>query len=62
MPEIFQDLSLLNPLRHFLTVVRAVFLKGSGFSELWVELLVLGGMAVGGVVFATRRFGRLLEG
>ncbi|MGD8320844.1 MAG: ABC transporter permease [Gemmatimonadota bacterium] len=56
MPAIFQDLTLLNPLRHFLEVVRAIFLKGSGFRELWPQLLILAAMASGGVVMATRRF------
>jgi ABC-2 type transport system permease protein len=56
MPWIFQKLTLLNPLRHFLEVVRAIFLKGSGAAELWPQLVVLAVMAVGGVVFATRRF------
>ena len=60
MPRIFQGLTLLNPLRHFLEIVRAIFLKGSGFSELWVQFTVLGAMAAGGVMMATRRFGEIL--
>ncbi|MSR22041.1 MAG: ABC transporter permease [Gemmatimonadetes bacterium] len=58
MPWIFQQLTLLNPLRHFLEVVRAIFLKGSGIRELWGQLSVLAAMALAGVVFATRRFSR----
>lgn len=56
MPDFFQHLSLLNPLRHFLEVVRAIFLKGSGLAELWPQYLVLAGMAAGGAIMATRRF------
>ncbi len=60
MPWIFQKLTLLNPLRHFLDVVRAIFLKGSGVRELWPQFLVLAGMAGGGVALATRRFRKTL--
>ena len=60
MPLFFQDLTLLNPLRHFLEIVRAIFLKGSGVAELWVQFTVLAAMAAGGMAMATRRFRRTL--
>jgi len=60
MPAPFRVLTLANPLRHFLEVVRALFLKGSGLAELWPQLAVLTVMAAGGVVFAVRRFRRTL--
>ncbi len=60
MPKVFQDLTLLNPLRHFLEIVRAIFLKGSGVTELWPQFLILAFMAVMGVVGATSRFKRTL--
>jgi ABC-2 type transport system permease protein len=60
MPKVFQDLTLLNPLRHFLEIVRAIFLKGSGVTELWPQFLILALMAVTGVVGATSRFKRTL--
>ncbi|MHB1194425.1 MAG: ABC transporter permease [Longimicrobiales bacterium] len=56
MPWIFQELTLLNPLRHFLEVIRAIFLKGSGVRELWPQFAFLTVMALGGLVGATRRF------
>lgn len=56
MPVLFQHLTLVNPLRHFLEIVRAVFLKGAGIAELRVQFLVLAAMAVTGLVVATRRF------
>lgn len=58
MPHFFERVSLLNPLRHFLEIVRAVFLKGAGFGELWIQFLTLVGMAMGGLAYATRRFQR----
>ncbi|NJD17885.1 MAG: ABC transporter permease [Gemmatimonadetes bacterium] len=56
MPWVFQQLTLMNPLRHFLEVIRAIFLKGSGFPERWPQLTFLTLMAVAGLVGATRRF------
>jgi ABC-2 type transport system permease protein len=56
MPEIFQKLTLANPLRHFLEIVRGIFLRGAGFSELWVQFTVLAGMAGAGLWVAAWRF------
>jgi len=56
MPEFFQQLTLANPLRHFLEIVRAIFLKGSGLRELWPQFTILAGMAGMGLLVATRRF------
>lgn len=50
MPESVQYLTLLNPMRYFMDVVRGVFLKGSGIEVLWPQLLA---MAVFGVVIIT---------
>lgn len=41
MPEWLQPVTLLNPVRHFVTVARGVLLKGAGLDELWPNLLVL---------------------
>jgi len=41
MPEIFQWLTLLNPLRHFLEIVRGVFLKGATAADLAPQLAAL---------------------
>ena len=59
MPEIFQQLTLLNPARHFLEIVRAIFLKGEGLLELWPQYLALAVTAVLVLGFATRRFKRV---
>jgi len=42
MPEPIQWLTLLNPLRYFITLLRDIFLKGSPPLELWPQLLGLG--------------------
>jgi len=61
MPELFQVLTLVNPLRHFLEIVRGIFLKGAGIAELGVQFSVLAVMAAGGLTIATRRFRRTLQ-
>jgi len=56
MPQVFQYLTLLNPLRHFLEVVRAVFLKGAGPGTLWPQCLALAIIGTGVLSFAASRF------
>ena len=58
MPVAFQWLTLPNPLRHFLEIVRGIFLKGSGVTELWPQYLALAAIAVGGLGFAIQRFAK----
>lgn len=56
MPEVFQWLTLANPLRHFLEIVRDSFLKGAGATDLALQLSVLALMAGGGLWLAVNRF------
>lgn len=46
MPEVIQWITYLNPLRYFLVVIRAIFLKGIGLEILWREILALAVMGV----------------
>jgi len=50
MPEAVQILTLLNPVRYFMEIVRGLFLKGSGVDVLWPQMAAL---AVFGVVILT---------
>jgi len=56
MPAIFQWLSLLDPLRYMLVIIRGVFLKGVGFGVLWPQLAALLALGVVVLTFAVRRF------
>ncbi len=56
MPESFQWLTLLNPMRHYLEIVRGVFLKGVDLSALWSQYATLGAMGVLVLWFAASRF------
>lgn len=61
MPEVFQQLTLLNPIRYFMEMVRAIFLKGDGIPDLWPHYLILTGMALLAVWGASKRFRKSLE-
>ena len=56
MPEAFQWITVVNPMRHYLVIVRGIFLKGTGLGALWPEYAALA--AIGGVLLAiaTMRF------
>ncbi len=58
MPPIFQWITVVNPVRHFLEVVRAIFLKGEGLTALWPQYLALGLIAVVVMGLAVVRFPR----
>ncbi len=60
MPELFQFLTYLVPLRYYLVILRGVFLKGVGFAVLWPEALTLLGMGVAILLLARLRFHRRL--
>jgi ABC-2 type transport system permease protein len=47
MPQSIQYLTLLDPLRYFIEIVRGLFLKGTGVAVLWPQMVAL---AVFGVV------------
>jgi ABC-2 type transport system permease protein len=46
MPWLLRTLSLGSAIRHYLTVLRAIMLKGAGLDVIWPEVLALAGLAV----------------
>jgi len=56
MPVAFQWLTVLNPLRHYLEIVRAVFLKAAGLESLWFQFAALAVMGATVMVVAASRF------
>ena len=61
MPTVVQWLTLLDPLRYFLVVIRGIFLKGVGLEILWPDLATLAVMGVLTLWLATRRFHKTLS-
>jgi ABC-2 type transport system permease protein len=56
MPPVFQYLSLLNPLRHYIAIVRGILLKGVGLDVLWMNVLFLLAFAVILMTISIRKF------
>ena len=60
MPVLLQRLTLINPLRHFLIIIRGVFLKGVGLDVLWPQLAALLVIGLCVMTFAVSRFKKTL--
>jgi ABC-2 type transport system permease protein len=61
MPMPVQWLTLLNPLRYYMVVIRGIFLKGVGLSALWQQLVGLTLIGVALLSLAVMRFRKTLE-
>jgi len=61
MPEIIQYISYAIPLRYFISIIRGVILKGIGFTELWLDALILLIMGIGILLLSSLRFSKKLE-
>ena len=61
MPVWLQWFTYINPLRYFLVVIRAVFLKGVGVGVLWPDLLALTLLAAGLLGLSVLRFHKSLD-
>jgi ABC-2 type transport system permease protein len=60
MPRPVQWLTFINPLRYYLVIIRDTFLKGSGITILWPEMLALLLLGVTILSFAVNRFKKSL--
>ncbi len=56
MPDGIQYLTYVNPLRYFITIVREIYMKGSGIQHLWKEGLALAAYGLVMIVLASSRF------
>ncbi len=61
MPRFFQWATLVNPVRHYLEIVRAVFLEGEGFGSLLPQHAALLVMGVAVMSLAANRFRKRLD-
>jgi len=61
MPKIIQYISYVIPLKYFINIIRGVIIKGIGFSELWIDALVLLVMGLIIFVLSSLRFRKRLE-
>lgn len=56
MPRLFQIVTLANPMRHYIEIVRSIFLKGTGILPLWNRYAALLAIGVLLLWLASRRF------
>lgn len=61
MPLPVQYLTYLNPVRYFLEIVRGIFLKGTGVSVLWPQMVALLVFGVAILVISALRFHKRLD-
>jgi ABC-2 type transport system permease protein len=61
MPISIQYLSLLNPVRYFIDIVRGLFLKGSGVDVLWPQMAALAVFGVTILSLSAMRFRKRLD-
>jgi ABC-2 type transport system permease protein len=61
MPEALQWLTYLNPLRYFLVIIRATYLKGVGLDVLWPPMAALALLGLSLFALALLRFRKSLD-
>ena len=61
MPEALQWLTYLDPLRYFLVIIRATYLKGVGLDLLWPQMLGLAAIAASLLALAVLRLHKSLD-
>ena len=56
MPDWVQVVAQVNPLMHFIKLVRAVMLKGSGFADVWQQLVALAAIGASILTLAVSQY------
>ena len=60
MPVIIQYITLFNPLRYYMVILRGIFLKGVGIHILWPNIVILFVMGVAVLTISSLRFRKTL--
>ncbi len=61
MPTVLQWFTLINPLRYYLVVIRATFLKAVGLDALWPDMLAMALIGAGLLAVSVLRFRKSLD-
>jgi ABC-2 type transport system permease protein len=61
MPHALQWLTLLDPLRYYLIIIRGTFLKGVGIDYLWPQMLALAAISLTLLTLSVLRFRKSLD-
>ena len=60
MPTLIQYITILNPLRYYIVILRGIFLKGIGLDILWPQILALLIMGIAILTISSLRFHKSL--
>ncbi len=58
MPVFFRTISAIIPATYYIQIIRGIVLRGSSFSDLWLNALILTAMGTLAILFAARAFVR----
>jgi ABC-2 type transport system permease protein len=61
MPHFLQWLTLLDPLRYYLVIIRGTFLKGVGLDVLWPQMAALAAIGIVLLTVSVLRFRKALD-
>jgi ABC-2 type transport system permease protein len=61
MPEVVQWVTLINPMRYYMEVVRGIFLKGVGMDILWPQIATLAALGTAILIASALRFRKQLD-
>jgi drug efflux transport system permease protein len=61
MPDWIQYLTLVNPIRWFIAILRGLFLRGSGWDFVWPQLWPMLAIAGASLAVGYARIGRRLD-
>ena len=61
LPAVLRVVARIVPLRHYLTIVRGVMLKGAGLKALWPHITGMAAMGAVVTAFAARNLSRSLD-
>jgi ABC-2 type transport system permease protein len=61
MPKIYDYVSMVLPPRYFITIIKNIMIKGTGFTYIWKETLILVVMTLVFVGLSVKKFKIRLE-
>jgi ABC-2 type transport system permease protein len=61
MPKVYEVISYILPPRYFITIIKSIMIKGTGFLYIWKETLILLSMTVLFIGISVKKFKVRLE-
>jgi ABC-2 type transport system permease protein len=61
MPKVYDYVSMILPPRYFITIIKNIMIKGTGFMYIWKETLILGVMTLAFIGLSVKNFKIRLE-